>query len=312
MSKSPLYVKLKGDEFAEGEISFNLSRKVTCITGEIDLMKLLRHITVAARINGPTDFHNRLSGITRLEWSIRHSKEKQEYGVSKVTALFEFASTVIGRQFQLHHCSSSFKTLLKTDDRIEMVSKLGQDAQYLINWAADILASFYYEAGITLENCNKLFAVPYPETFLSPAQQSRIMPALLKLLPNARFVIATQSPVILTTISSNPKDYHIYKMEVCEDNFGSPNKICALQHQGSEHCVYGAEMNETYNIFYDIKRAVPEVDQLLQLLQKQIKAKSFNEADITVKQLESMIGHSDRELMRLTGILYTRKMLVSK
>lgn len=309
MSKSPLYVKLKGDEFAEGEISIDLSRKVTCITGEIDLMKLLRHITIAARINGPTDFHNRLSGITRLEWSIRHSKEKQEYGMSKVTALFEFASTVIGRQFQLHHCSSSFKTLLKTDDRIEMVSKLGQDAQYLINWAADILASFYYEAGITLENCDKLFAVPYPEAFLSPLQTSKIMPALLKLLPNARFVIATQSPVILTTISSNPKDYHIYKMEVCEDNFGSPNKIRAQEYQNG---IYGAEMNETYKMFYDMGRAVPEVDQLLQLLQKQIKAKSFNEADITVKQLESMIGHSDRELMRLTGILDTRKMLVSK
>lgn len=56
-----LYVKLKGDEFAEGEISLDLSRKVTCITGEIDLMKLLRHITIAARISAPVDFHNRRS-----------------------------------------------------------------------------------------------------------------------------------------------------------------------------------------------------------------------------------------------------------
>jgi elongation factor P--beta-lysine ligase len=71
-------------------------------------------------------------------------------------------------------------------------------------------------------------------------------------------------------------------------------------------------MNEVYNIFYDMKRAVPEVDQLLQLLQEQIKAESFNEADITVEQLESMIGTSDRELMRLTGILDTRKMLTNK
>ncbi len=50
----------------------------------------------------------------------------------------------------------------------------------------------------------------------------------------------------------------------------------------------------------------------MKLLQEQIKAKSFDEADITVKQLESMIGHSDRELMRLTGILHTRKMLTNK
>ncbi len=50
----------------------------------------------------------------------------------------------------------------------------------------------------------------------------------------------------------------------------------------------------------------------MKLLQEQIKAKSFDEADITVKQLESMIGHSDRELMRLTGILNTRKMLNQK
>lgn len=50
----------------------------------------------------------------------------------------------------------------------------------------------------------------------------------------------------------------------------------------------------------------------MKLLQEQIKAKSFDEADITVKQLESMIGHSDRELMRLTGVLNTRKMLNQK
>lgn len=50
----------------------------------------------------------------------------------------------------------------------------------------------------------------------------------------------------------------------------------------------------------------------MKLLQEQTKAKIFDEADITVKQLESMIGHSDRELMRLTGVLNTRKMLNQK
>lgn len=50
----------------------------------------------------------------------------------------------------------------------------------------------------------------------------------------------------------------------------------------------------------------------MKLLQEQIKAKSFDEADITVKQLESVINPSDRELMRLTGILDTRKMLTNK
>ena len=50
----------------------------------------------------------------------------------------------------------------------------------------------------------------------------------------------------------------------------------------------------------------------MKLLQEQIKAKSFDEADNTIKQLKSMIGHSDRELMRLTGILDTRKMLTNK
>ena len=50
----------------------------------------------------------------------------------------------------------------------------------------------------------------------------------------------------------------------------------------------------------------------MKLLQEQIKAKSFDEAGNTVKQLESMIGHSDRELMRLTGVLNTRKMLTKK
>jgi elongation factor P--beta-lysine ligase len=71
-------------------------------------------------------------------------------------------------------------------------------------------------------------------------------------------------------------------------------------------------MNEAYKMFYDMERAVPEVDQLLKLLQEQIKAESFNEADITVKQLKSVISPSDCELMRLTGILNTRKMLTNK
>ena len=50
----------------------------------------------------------------------------------------------------------------------------------------------------------------------------------------------------------------------------------------------------------------------MKLLQEQTKAKSFDEAGIAVSQLKSMIGHSDRELMRLTGILDTRKMLTNK
>ena len=50
----------------------------------------------------------------------------------------------------------------------------------------------------------------------------------------------------------------------------------------------------------------------MKLLQEQIKAKSFDEAGNTVKQLESVINPSDRELMRLTGILDTRKMLNQK
>ncbi len=50
----------------------------------------------------------------------------------------------------------------------------------------------------------------------------------------------------------------------------------------------------------------------MKLLQEQIKAKSFDEADTTVKQLESVINPSDCELMRLTGILHTRKMLTNK
>lgn len=61
-----------------------------------------------------------------------------------------------------------------------------------------------------------------------------------------------------------------------------------------------------------MERAVPEVDQLLKLLQEQTKANSFDEAGNTVKQLKSVISPSDCELMRLTGILNTRKMLTNK
>ena len=50
----------------------------------------------------------------------------------------------------------------------------------------------------------------------------------------------------------------------------------------------------------------------MKLLQEQIKAKIFAEANNTVKQLESVISPSDCELMRLTGVLNTRKMLNQK
>ena len=50
----------------------------------------------------------------------------------------------------------------------------------------------------------------------------------------------------------------------------------------------------------------------MKLLQEQTKAKSFDEAGNTVKQLESVISPGDCELMRLTGILDTRKMLTNK
>ena len=297
MSKQPLYAKLQGDEFAEGKIYFDLSRKVTCITGEIDLMKLLRHISLAIRTYPVTSFANRKDGIAELCFKVYG--KGTENRASLLKAVFEFASTVMERQIELKPTISS----------VDMLEHIGQDAQYLINWVSAIVASFFYKADTTLENCSQLFIVPYPETFLSPKQQSRLMPALLQLLPNAKFVIATQSPVILTTISNNPKDYYIYKMETLKGNRGDKLKMNALQYQRG---MYGAEMNEAYYTFYDMERVVPEVDQLLKLLQEQTKAKSFDEADITVKQLESMIGHSDRELMRLIGILDTRKMLNEK
>lgn len=228
MGKTPLYVKLKGNEFAEGEISFNLSRKVTCITGEIDLMKLLHQIALTTRCTAPVDFHTRLDGITRLEWAISGNKD---YGISVVTALFQFASTVIGRQLEIV-TKVQFCSWAKIGNSIEMVGKLGQDVQYLINWASSILysASSNVLECSTLESCDKLFAIPYPEAFLSPLQQSRLMPALLKLLPNARFVIATQSPIILANIQPKEQDYNGYLMRLIdEDNEGNPNRIHAMQ-----------------------------------------------------------------------------------
>ena len=229
MGKTPLYVKLKGNEFAEGEISFNLSRKVTCITGEIDLMKLLHQIALTTRCTAPVDFHTRLDGITRLEWAISGNKD---YGISVVTALFQFASTVMGRQVNIVPTKVRFGNWAKIGNSIEMVAKLGQDVQYLINWASSILysASSNVLECSTLESCDKLFAIPYPEAFLSPLQQSRLMPALLKLLPNARFVIATQSPIILANIQPKEQDYNGYLMRLIdEDNEGNPNRIHAMQ-----------------------------------------------------------------------------------
>lgn len=51
---------------------------------------------------------------------------------------------------------------------------------------------------------------------------------------------------------------------------------------------------------------------IIKQFQGQIKANSFDEAGNTVKQLKSVISPSDCELMRLTGILDTRKMLTNK
>ena len=232
MSKQPLYAKLIGDKFAEGEISFNLSRKVTCITGEIDLMEILRQIAIAAHCTAPVDFRNRLDNITRLEWIISGNKGKQDYGISVVTALFQFASIVMGRQVNIVPTKVRFGNWAKIGNSIEMVAKLGQDVQYLINWASSILysASSNVLECSTLESCDKLFAIPYPEAFLSPLQQSRLMPALLKLLPNARFVIATQSPIILANIQPKEQDYNGYLMRLIdEDNEGNPNRIHAMQ-----------------------------------------------------------------------------------
>lgn len=51
---------------------------------------------------------------------------------------------------------------------------------------------------------------------------------------------------------------------------------------------------------------------IIKQFQGQIKANSFDEAGNTVEQLKSVISPSDCELMRLTGILNTRKMLTNK
>lgn len=227
MSKPPLYVKLKGDEFAEGEICIDLSCKVTCITGEIDLMRLLRQIRInLCAKNVP---------IINTSAAI--------YQTLRLKEVLEFASKVIGRE------------CLNADDSITDMA-----ACYLIGWATNMYVRLLAAPNKTAKNCSDVIMIAYPEAFLSPKQQSRLMPALLQLLPNARFVVATQSPIILTSISPNKKDYYIYMLEIIEDHFGNKDRISAPQLQNDALCVYGMDMSEAYYTFSKMERAVPEVD----------------------------------------------------
>jgi hypothetical protein len=227
---SKLYVKLKGDEFAEGEISIDLSHRVTCITGEIDLMRLLQAVSKATKCyTGIPRFSNRLIGISNLTWAVYGTTLNREYCIAQLEAVFEFASTVLNREIKFDTSNANIQHLRA----IEFVEKLNEDAQYLINWVAHILKTVYYEYYGThtlRENYKAMHMIAYPEAFLSPIQQSRLMPTLLKLLPNARFVIATQSPIILSNINPKQKEYCGYLMRLIdEDNEGNPNRFHAMK-----------------------------------------------------------------------------------
>ena len=306
--KSNPYVKLKDKKFSIGEISIDLSRQFTFLTGDVDLTKLLHQIKEKlyhAYLVVKAD--NMLNGRTRLE-SIAIdvvSEGNREYAINQLEIIFEFVSKVIGRKLKFDKNVPNIATQIELENgEIIRLSTASLDIQYLVRWVANIYSSFINDEDNSSLNCTNIFLVPFPETFLSVSQQSRLMPELTKLFPNARFIFATQSPTILSSISPIKKDYYIYLMET--DNYG---KIHASQLQNEDKCVYGADMNEIYYLFCNTAQAVPYVDELILILQDSIKAKNFDEADKTIVKLKTLISYNDKELMRLEGILATRKML---
>jgi hypothetical protein len=307
LNRNP-YIKLKDRLYSIGETSIDLSRQFTILTGDVDLTKLLHQIKEKlyhAYLVVKAD--NMLSGRTRIE-SIAIdvvSDGNREYAINQLGIIFEFVSKVIGRKLKFNKSVPSIATQIELEDgEIIRLSTASLDIQYLVRWIANIYSSFINDEDNSSFNCTDIFLVPFPETFLSVSQQSRLMPELAKLLPNARFIFATQSPTILSSISPIKKDYYIYLMQ--SDKNGS---IYASELQNEDKCVYGANMDEIYNLFWNTKRAVPYVDELILILQDNIKAKNFDEADKTILKLKTLISYSDKELMRLEGILDTRKML---
>ena len=168
--KSNPYVKLKDKKFSIGEISIDLSRQFTFLTGDVDLTKLLHQIKEKlyhAYLVVKAD--NMLNGRTRLE-SIAIdivSEGNRDYAINQLEIIFEFVSKVIELE----------------NGEIIRLSTASLDIQYLVRWVANIYSSFINDEDNSSLNCTNIFLVPFPETFLSVSQQSRLMPELTKLFP---------------------------------------------------------------------------------------------------------------------------------
>jgi predicted ATP-binding protein involved in virulence len=144
------------------------------------------------------------------------------------------------------------------------------------------------------------------DTYLHPEWQRTILNVLVNEFPNTQFVVTTHSADILSNIDTRKdKDYFVYRLERSQDGM-----TCVELDPKAGYNPFGAEINDIYtNIFGKDERASAEVIEQIKQLQACIKAKQFEQADAIVTELKSMIDPSDAELMRLMGILDTRKML---
>ena len=144
------------------------------------------------------------------------------------------------------------------------------------------------------------------DTYLHPEWQRTILNVLVNEFPNIQFVVTTHSADVLSNIDTHKdKDYFVYKLERSEDGM-----ICLELDPRAAYNPFGAEINDIYTeVFGKDERASAKVIDQIKQLQAYIKAKQFEKADAIVTELKSMIDPSDAELMRLMGILNTRKML---
>lgn len=144
------------------------------------------------------------------------------------------------------------------------------------------------------------------DTYLHPEWQRTILNVLVNEFPNTQFVVTTHSADVLSNIdTSKDKDYFVYRLERSEDGM-----TCVELDPKADYNPFGAEINDIYTTIFDKdKRASARVVEKINQLQACIKAKQFEQADVIVTELKSIINPSDAELMRLTGILDTRKML---
>lgn len=193
------------------------------------------------------------------------------------------------------HYSPQFDELVYTEDKVEMpISKLSAGYQSLL-WMIMDLAYRVCMLNPELESRDRLRGIVLIDEIdmhLHPKWQWNVVEALRKTFENVQFIIATHSPIVI----SSSKNAHLVLLD---DN----HKVCYLP-----DC-YGYEVEDVLRYRQESVSRPKKVKMLVDEIENAIDDVDFDKASVSLENLKAVLGEDNSEYKKMNGMITDAKMI---